>query len=324
MDLSTKRKELWVLVFSVLFLGVEVGIMANIIFSNFYEENDIIFTIVLILVLAITITVITKVMFKYDSKTYGITMLFSYDSKENKFIDIPYSASSVNARVLFNSQSVGVQKSINIDNIIKDINSESNFVNDLVAQIILSHVIKHRQGYSEIIDREKLKDVLVKYKYINVDSILGGVEYKNFISTELTLPKGFKLVPTDNRSLSIKSSYGFINLKWELGLDLKGFTTGYNLGVSYMSLFSTFENINTDDCVEIQARLKLEYGFNPLKLFMKDTKEFSDFIERCKESMDNFDINRSKEQFNANAFPKLVDYLDEKIENSKDSEGISW
>ena len=322
MDLSTKRKELWVLVFSVLFLGVEVGIIANIIFTNFYEENEIVFTIVSILVLAITITVITRVMFKYDNKYYGITMLFAFDGKEKKFIDIPYSSSSVNARVLFNSQSLGVQKKIQ-GNIIKNNNSESNFVNDAVAQIILSKVIKHNKGYGEKIDREKLKDVLVKYKYINVDDILGGEKLGNLKTIELTLPKGFKLVPTDNKSLRIKSSYGFLDLKWEFGSYSNNWSSGYNSGVSYISLLSTFENLNIDNCVEIQVRIELEYGFNPLKLFMKDTKEFSDFIERCKEGMDKFDINRSKEKFNANAFPRLVGYLDEKFESSKDAERVN-
>lgn len=313
MTLDAKRKELWFFIFSVLVLGIEVGIIANIIFSKFYENNKTLFIGVALLVVLMTIGILILVMFRYDKKVFVSKMLFAYDTEKNSFIDIPHSPSSVRARVLFRNQNANTRKKLQLG-------SEQfyDFINDAVAQIILSRFIKHLDGYKENVNREKLKEVLVKYKYIDMDDILGGEVYEELTSLKLTLPKGFMIVPTDDESIRIVSKYGFLTFKWVFGIDYGDWSSGYSSGVSYTNLLSTFEEIEINDCVEIQIKIELEYGFNPMKLFMKDTIEFNNFIDRCIDEMKSFDIDRSKDSYNAEVFSKMIKFLEGKFDSLKE------
>ncbi|PHF53902.1 hypothetical protein COI41_15535 [Bacillus toyonensis] len=310
MNLNTKRKELGFLIFSVLAIGVEVGIIANIIFDNFYENNKRLFIISVLLVVFITILILVVLMFKYDKTVYGNKMIFAFDFEQKAFIDIPYSMSSVNARILFNNQSEKIKKKLRLKDFYEENDDFYEFSDELVAQIILSHIIKHRGGYKEKVNREKLKEVLVKYKYIDVESILGGNN-----ALELRLPEGFKIVPTDNKSIRIISKYGFVTFRWTTGYKYRGVGRGNTSGAYYTKLLSTFGSADISKCMEVQINLELEYGFNPLKIFMKNTVEFNNFIDRCRNELDKFDIDSSKERYDAEVFSQLVKYLEGKFKS---------
>ncbi|MCQ6574280.1 hypothetical protein [Bacillus wiedmannii] len=310
MNLNTKRKELGFLIFSVLAIGIEVGIIANIIFDNFYQNHKGLFIILALIVVFMTILILIVLMFKYDKKVYENKMLFAFDFEQKEFIDIPHSPSSVNARILFNNQSEKIKNKLRTENYFDENSDFYEFSNEAVAQIILSNIIKHEEGYKEKINREKLKEVLVKYKYIDVEDILGG---KNAL--ELRLPEGFKIVPTDNKSIRIISKYGFVTFRWTTGYKYRGMSKGNSFGASYIKLLSTFGNVDISSCIEVQIKLELEYGFNPLKIFMKNTVEFNNFIDRCKNELDWFGIDSSKERYDTEAFAQLIKYLDGKFKS---------
>ncbi|MGG0913034.1 hypothetical protein JR311_00080 [Bacillus velezensis] len=320
MTLYSKRKELWLFIFSVLVLGIEVGIIANIIFSKFYEINKSLFISVALLIVLITIGILIWVMFRYDKKLFISRMLFAYDKENKLFVDIPHSPPSVRARILFNRYKIlfNNQNAKNQNNFKLYSEQGEDFINNAVAQIILSRFIKHRELYKEKVNRERLKDVLVKYKYIDIDDILGGEEYEKMSSIELTLPKGFMIVPTDNKSIKIVSKYGFLTFKWVFGYRDGSWTIGdYGNGISYTKLLSAFDKTEISDCTEVQIKVELEYGFNPIKLFMKNTVEFNNFIDRCIACMEDFDIDRSKEKFNSEVFSNMAKFLEKKFNSLK-------
>lgn len=253
-------------------------------------------------------------MFKYDDQQiYSISMIITYDIENKRFIDVPYSPTSVNVRMHYNALSNKNQEKIIEDHKgeVRPSDEMKIFSENAIVQIILSHFIKHSIGYEEKVSRERLKEILVKYKYIDTDDILGGEIFKNGIkSVELTLPKGFKIVPSTTNNIRITSKYGYVNFRMIFKRARKN--------GKYSKLLLTFENINPQKVLELEYEVELKYSFNPLKVLRRNTDEFNDFIDRVLEGMEVFSVNRTIESFNLEFSPKLIGYLDEKFRELKD------
>jgi len=314
MNLFIKRKELWFFLFSVLFLGVGMGIVGNILFSEFYSENKLFFISFLLCILLTIVWLGIRVMFRFDKQIYSKSLVITFDMDNNKFIDIPHNPTSINVRMHFNNLSRNYQEKIMEDYTgqVKLSDEMRVFTQNAVVQIILAHFIKHSKRYNEEVNRERLKEILVKYKYIDIDDILGGqVINKGAIRTlELTLPKGFKIVSPDEDNIRIISKYGYINFKIK--------SLSYQRNGPYSNLLLTFKETKAHKLIDLEYLIELEYGFNPLKIFRRNTEEFNDFISRTLVVMDSFDIKQSIEKFNLNFNPKLFEYLEEKFKELKD------
>ncbi|WP_144475485.1 hypothetical protein [Cytobacillus oceanisediminis] len=314
MNINSKRKELWLFLFSVLILGLEIGILGNILFSEFYANHKVLFISIVTLNIIIIIWIVIRIMFKYDDQQiYSISMIITYDIENKRFIDVPYSPTSVNVRMHYNALSNKNQEKIIEDHKgeVRPSDEMKIFSENAIVQIILSHFIKHSIGYEEKVSRERLKEILVKYKYIDTDDILGGEIFKNGIkSVELTLPKGFKIVPSTTNNIRITSKYGYVNFRMIFKRARKN--------GKYSKLLLTFENINPQKVLELEYEVELKYSFNPLKVLRRNTDEFNDFIDRVLEGMEVFSVNRTIESFNLEFSPKLIGYLDEKFRELKD------
>lgn len=311
MDVYIKRRELIFFLLSVIFLGGEIGLISNILFDEYYSIHKVLFIVVISALLIITMYLIAILILKQDNQEYKTKMIFTYDMNNNKFIDIPYSTSSVNARVAFDNLPINKQDKVKKNNW-RDKNPEFlKFINSTAAQIILSHFIKHRTKYYQTVNMDKLKEVLVIYKYLDVDDILGGEKFrhKNYVlkSLELTLPKGFRIDSTNDRNIRLKSKYGFINFFWDFII-----TTN----IENSKILSQYDNLN--NCIEIQLMVKLMYGYNCLKFFSKNTAELNKFIENCENEMDLFNIENSIKSYNSNVIPKLIQIIQAQLDQ-KDS-----
>ncbi|WP_439033594.1 hypothetical protein ABEV81_06525 [Bacillus paranthracis] len=303
MELNLKRRELWFFVLSVFILGGEVGLTANILFTEFYSEYKLYFISILALLIVITIFLATKLILKNSSVVYKNKMIFTYDLNLHKFIDIPYSPSSANARIVSDSLSSKNQEKVKKDHIFDNNPEFGMFINNIVAQIVLSRIIRHvtLQQYSEQFSIEKLKELLVVYRYLETDSIIGA---ENGSRNTLTLPTGFKIDSTNSNNIKMKSKYGYINFNWNMVVSER---------TENSDLLSSFNYVDLSNCIEAEIELKFEYGYNIFKIFKKDTEEFNKFIENCKAKMDIFDLEYSKQKYNNAVYPNLMKYIEEQI-----------
>lgn len=314
MEVYLKRKELWIFILSVFVLGGEIGLIANIFFTEFYSGHKLLFIILISLLLLITLFSIIKLMLINIDKEYVRNLIFTYDFHSNRFIDIPYNPSSVNARVLMDNQSIKNQEKIKVKNFMEKNVEFYNFNNNVVAQIILSRFIRHtRNEYKEDVTIEKLKELLVNYRYLDVDSIIGeGIAFKvsngkDIKHSILSLPTGFKINCNNDRNINIKSNYGFVDFQWH---------TIVTNNTKTSHLLSSFDDIDLKNCLEIQVEIKLKYGYGIFKLFKKDIVEFNEFIEACKEKMDSFSIENSKQKYNNDYSEKILKYIENQFKDN--------
>ncbi|MDU1538629.1 MAG: hypothetical protein E6902_03320 [Paeniclostridium sordellii] len=309
MEVKSKRKDILTLLFSVILLGVQISLISNILFDKYYKENTKLFAIIIIVSLILNSLLIIHIMIKYEVYIKKVDLNFMYDSREKKFIDIPFNPTSVNARVLFDNLSEKDKDRIyyNIYEILSDELEEANeekinqffhFIKCFTIQLIFTRILKggmHRCKKNKYfnIDRNYLKELFVKFRYIDVDSILGENEGlkigdKVFRSSCLSLPEGFKIKEVDENNIRLESNYGFICFKWE----------SYVGGISKETeIISEFKEKNFDKCNEITVNLFMEYGFKPLKLFKSSTVEFEDFVKACEQQMRDFDKSATMSKY---------------------------
>lgn len=322
MGVKDKRKDIIMLILSVIILGGMVSLIASIIFTEFYNlNNKIWFISTIICVLILNILLIMKVMFSYQLQNKHSELTFIYDVKKQKFIDIPFNPGSVNARVLYNNLSEKEKSKIKIKDFFEQKEEFYKFCECIVVQLIFSRFLNNgKVNFKEgrEINIEDLKDILVNFRYIDIDHILGNEESiklgdKGVLKpTLIRLPKGFKVNKVKNHHINLKSDYGIVNFYWK--------TIIKNSCGSKIKLLSTFSDINLDDCVEVKVKLNMEYGFRLMKAFRADTMEFEEFLVTCEANMRKFDIDRNIEEFNIEIIPKVIHYLDCKfnqIDNNK-------
>lgn len=314
MEIFIRRRELWIFILSVCILGGEIGLIVNIFFTEFYNDHKLLFVIAVVLLLIVTILLVIKLMLVNNVKTYESNITFAYDCSLNKFKDISYNPASVNARVLMDNLGSKNQEKVKIQSIYDDnINEFRNFNNNIVAQIILSLIIKHvEKEYSEKLTIEKLKELLVVYRYLDIDNIIGNgtaftIKDKEVKLSPLSLPKGFEIISKNISNIKIKSKYGFVNFQWN---------TVITTDTQSSALLSTFDDIDLNSCIETHVNIKLEYGYSVFKLFMNNTVEFNEFIDKCKKRMDNFSIEKSKQKFNQDYSQKLVEYMNKQFKEN--------
>ncbi|MDR5587897.1 hypothetical protein [Clostridium aquiflavi] len=321
MEVKAKRKDILILIFSVILLGVQISLISNILFDKYYKDNIKLFVLIIIVLLLLNIFLIINIMIKYEIYKKEIELKFVYDYSKKKFIDIPFNSTSVNARVLFDNLPEKHKDKIyyNIEeriiNGLTEDNLESHkqffhFIDCFLIQLIFTRILKGRiqrdkkKKYFDI-DINYLKELLVKFRYIDVDEMLGvcnSISIGNIVlkSSCLSLPEGFNIKKVEKNNIRLESKYGFIYLKWD---SCAG-------GVSQETkMISEIEGINLDECNEITVNLSLEYGFKPLKLFKSSTVEFEDFIKVCEQQMVKFDKSTTVSKYKL----KLMHELSRKV-----------
>lgn len=331
MNVDTKRKEIILFVMSVVILSGIISLLSNILFTEFYDKHRIKLILFVFLTLMITLYIIIKVIFMYGYKTFNTNMLFVYDTNEKKFIDIPYNPASVNARALFENLRKKDKEKIKINGILEDSILENKnikefyeFCNCLVVQLIFGKFLKNHY-YDNYIDRNDLKELIVNFRYIDVDLILGkGNEQEIDISSildddnnqevlnsnkkliiaplKLALPKGFKIKELEKNSMKLNSMYGFLNFNWNVSL--KG-----GCGEK-TDLLSLTKDLDLKKCMEVEIQLNMKYGFKPLKVFNYSTIEFEKFINNCTERMKKFDKSTAINEFEIEMLSKIFKYID--------------
>ena len=111
MELKNKQENFLSLILSAFCLGIEISLIASIIFTLLYENNKILFTISVIVITLINFVLILFINAKYCKLRHTFELPIVFDAQKNKFIDIPHCPASVNARILFDSLS-NKQKSL--------------------------------------------------------------------------------------------------------------------------------------------------------------------------------------------------------------------
>lgn len=318
MSLKTKRNEVIKLMFCVILLGVILSSIANIIFEEFYYYKKIVYIIITLSAFVICTVMIIKILLKNESIKTHAQILSAYDIVNQKFVDIPNSLSSVNARILYHSLSNKMQNKLEFKTVFDVHKCEMfDFCNSFIIQLIFSRFLKNTV-YKNKVDINFLKEILVKFRYIDIDSILdSNIDEKSRLQpVPLALPKGFKIKEVNDNSIKLKSSYGFLYFSWDL--------IHYTMNGNYIKFLTAFDNVDSSNCLEILYKLNIEYGFKGITLFSKSTNEFNNFINDCLKKLKSFDINTSVQQYNLLKLPFLLNYIDNKHINTKSTEQFNW
>lgn len=342
MEVKSKRKDLLLLLLSVFLLGVEISLIANIIFDRYYENNSKLFILIILFTLLINLAILIYVVTLSEVTTKSVELYFVYDQDKKIFVDIPFSPSSVNARVLYNNLSDKKKESIyikdepyaTIESYKKNIREKSlnfyNFCNSAVVHLIFSRFLKNHIDNVNIktvdIEYEYFKELLCEFKYIDVDNIIGreseytqvvpsnlvniskGIKVDKVIVTikpvSLSLPEGFKIKSVNKNSIKLESKYGYVIFEWKVLRKSIG---------NKIKLLSTYKNINLNNSEEIKVDLKMKYGFKITKLFKSSTIEFEEFINNCYSNMSKFDISTSLEKLKIENSIKITQFLNKSL-----------
>lgn len=303
MNLLRKKNEIFKLVLIGIFIGIIVSEISNIIFAELYEGNEKIFFLITMFFLIVLILIIINYIIRTETSSIKSVFLMAYDLENKKFIDIPFSATSVNARLLYNSLAPKLKEKIKITNIF-DMHEKSNdFINGLIVQLILSRILVN-PIFTHKVNINKLKDILIIFRYIDIDSIIKNQEDEDKILKEipLTLPRGFSIKNVTNNTIRIDSRFGFINFKWDL------LSCGKN--GDYIKYLTSFSEIKSENCIQYLYNVEFEYGFKLMSFLTNTNKEFNGFIELCSNEMINFDISKSIERFDLSKFSMLLNKIE--------------
>lgn len=324
MELKAKRKDILILLFSVILLGIQISSISNVLFDKYYKDNIKLFILIMIISLLLNILLIIYIMIKYEVYKKEIELKFMYDYNKKKFIDIPFNSTSVNARVLFDNLSEKDKDKIyyNMNEIIISELTEDtleknkqffHFIDCFVIELVFTRILKvgiqidKKEKYFDI-DINYIKELLVKFRYIDVDEMLGvgnafSVGNKVIKNSCLRLPEGFNIKKVEENNLRLESKYGFVCFKWD----------GYVGSISKETIMiSEFKDTNLDKCNEITVNLSMEYGFTPLKLFKSSTVEFEDFVKVCEQQMRNFDKSTTMSKYKLELMHELSKKVSEK------------
>lgn len=290
MELKNKQENFLSLILSAFCLGIEISLIASIIFTLLYENNKILFTISVIVITLINFVLILFINAKYCKLRHTFELPIVFDAQKNKFIDIPHCPASVNARILFDSLSNKQKSLITCDAPLENMEYISfciSFIGQLIFSRIFwnsSHILGEKTGYP--INREFFKDLLVKYKYINIDDILNKPFTED--SLPLQLPKGIKISHVTNNEIVLKSLQGYIHIYWDI-------TTTFPCEDN-IALFAKSGNISTGNCFSTVIKVTLDYGYNVFYLFKKKTQILDYYFTECKNQLESFDINNSMQK----------------------------
>lgn len=324
MIVNDKRKDIIMFVFSAIFLSGAVSSIANIVFTEFYDTHKTLFISIIAILALLALVLIFKVMFQYDSSSYKSKIVIAYSMEDKCFVDIPFSPGSVNARVQYNNLPDKHKKKIEKINfkyelIPEDFKEITEFCNCFVVQLIFARILRNARGTNKV-DRAYLKEVLVKFKYIDVDEMLGGMEslYSDdnvvLVPTELKLPEEFRIKKVEKNYIQMESKYGFVTFKWS--------TLQNRFYSKKTQMLSMFEEVDVRKNCQMSIDLEMTYGFKPLKIFKKSTAEFEGFVEKCKNEMQDFDEETSIKKFKISVLPNIISYLDNKFETIAKEEHI--
>lgn len=290
MELKNKQETFLSLILSAFCLGIEISIIASIIFTSLYENNKIIFTISAIMITLINLMLILYINAKYCKLHYSFELPIVFDAHKNKFIDIPHCPASVNARILFDSLSNKQKSTITYDDPLGN-KEYIAFCISFIAQLIFSrifwnssHILDEKKGYA--INRKFFKDLLVQYKYIDIDDILNKPFAED--SLPLQLPKGIKITYAKNNEIKLKSMQGYIHICWDI-------TTVFPCEDN-IALLAKSGNVSTENCFSTIIKVNLDYGYNILNLFKKETQILDYYFTECKNQLESFDINNSMQK----------------------------
>ena len=275
--LEENKKSLLSLVLSVIGAGFFISLLTNIIFKELYDENRIIFIIVCCISMIMVFFFLCQVIYRLDKKVIKVTLPTVFDVRKNQFIDLPHSPTSVNARVLFNNLSAKQRAMVNSEE------ERFSFVDSFMVQLIFTLVFDHSFRKSNIekwipVDRKYLQDILVNYRYIDIDEIVG----EGHKGTAVLLPKGFKIKSVKEDSIYIASKQGFIKFSWDIN--------GRRPCQEELFFVAQIEDVDISGCWAYNVDVTLEYGYKPMKLFMRSTKDLDNYLEHCVEELKSYDI----------------------------------
>lgn len=274
--LEENKKNLVTLLLSVVCIGVLISLIANVIFTELYDVNKKIFIIICCFLLIMFLIILSQMTYRLDRMVYKGSYPIIFSNRELRFIDLPYSPVSVNARVLYDNLSKKQKERI-IEN--KEL---YQFVDSFVIQYIFSLVFAHSSRRSSIkkwisLDRKYLQEILVKYKYVDVENMLGKAE------GSLVLPKGFSIKAATDDNLIISTKQGFIKFSWEISMRKPC--------QPELFFLSQMKDVDITGCCAYNIGITLEYGYKPLKLFFYSTKELDNYLEACINELSEHDIN---------------------------------
>lgn len=210
---------------------------------------------------------------KYDKASYSINSFIIYDPQKG-FIDLPYSPMSVNARVLYNNLPKKQKQNVNSKDEI------FQFTNSFIVQFIFCLIFDQANQKSSLkkwitLDRNYLKELLVNFKYLDIDEMIRQVH--------LELPKGFSIKKVSKFGFVISTRQGFINFKWELGT--------INPCPSELIFLAQMQNKSLKNCTAVNIKLKMEYGYKPLSFFSSSANRMQNYLEMCVDLLNEYDIN---------------------------------
>lgn len=272
--LEEKQKNLLSLLFSVVGLSLILSLLSNVLFSEYYEINKQMFIVFFVFVLILIVLFLCIMIYRFDNVIYVAKLPIIYSRKDKKFIDIPYSVTSVRARVLFDNLSEKKKELIRSDG-----DELFEFSKSFIIQYVFSLIFDRISNISNIsnwitVDRKYLKDLLVNFKYIDVDEL---------VRKSLKLPEGFKIKAVDDVSITISTKQGFIKLSWDISMRMPC--------QEELCLLAQLQERDITKCMAYLLEVKLEYGYNPFKIFMKSTKDLDKYLTMCMEFLIEDDLN---------------------------------
>jgi len=281
MEIEEKQKNILLLLFSVVGIGIVLSVIASMLFTEFYSNNKVLFCTIWVLLLLANIGAIFYLSYHYDNICIVSTLPIVYDEDNKKFIDIPCTPASIHARVLFNNLSDKQRNQIRMTD-----SDFMDFCNSFVVQYIFS-LIFHNSMYLvgdndwNEIDRNYIKDLLVNFKYLDIDSIV--VDKNNQEEEVLKLPKGISINKADSCSLLLVAKQGYIKFSWSISVRS-------SCGEK-MDLLAQIDKLDLSSCTVAFINVKMEYGYNTFRLFKRSTKNLDRFFNCCKNELKVFDIN---------------------------------
>ena len=276
--LEENKKNLLSIILSAIGTSFFISLLTNIIFTELYMKWKCAFILISCISMVVIFYFLCQIMYRMERKVIKVKYQAIYDYKKKCFIDLPYSPTSVNARVLFYNLS-GKQKA--------RLNSEEerwSFVNSFVVQFLFSLVFNNSACCSSIekwirVDRKYLQEILVNYEYIDVDRIVGKEDGESAV----VLPKGFRIKSVKEDSISISTKQGFITFSWDICSQIPC--------QDELLFLAQMKDVDISNCCAYNIEVTLEYGYKPVKLFWNSTKELDNYLEYCVEELKECDIN---------------------------------
>jgi hypothetical protein len=218
MDIVGRRREVLLLLLTVIVLAILVSLLADVVFSYLFDTNRVLFTIAVIAaLLGFSVLGYLTILSRTESTMVSVEFPFCFDREKRHFIDIPHCIPSVHARVHFDHLSQMAREelaSYDIDPR-KFFGSEfDHFVNDIVQAIILEPLIKNvswRREDSKSFTFDDLPETMKRNNCLRRQA-------SSDLGLEMYLPTWASLDTFGRyeRFIRIKSKYGQIEFTWQI------------------------------------------------------------------------------------------------------------